>query len=235
MLIFLHLIALAHMIDNKPLLNLLPGHLAEVLTGGGTRQTFHDGQSIHLRGDDKPSLSVILSGRVRFGLYTGDGNYIQTGVLGKGHCFGEATLFLNTPRPYYADAIAQTELVDIKKTTLHRLLEAHPALAAPLLTTLTNRLYESLEFADDLRSNALDVRIAKQLLRLNASGDFAGNAVEIRQADIAYGLGQSRVSVSKALAHLKAQGLIRLGYREIEIPDPEALAAWTRRHDLARR
>ncbi len=221
------------MIINRPLLALLSDTQVAELMSRGARLRFSPGQSIHLRGDEDPSLSIILAGRVRFGLYANDGEYIQAGVLGEGHYFGEATLFAQTARPYHADAIDETELLVIKKRALEKALTENPWLVGPLMVTLTTRLYETLEFTDDLRSNSLDVRIAKQLLRLYNTGGFRKNTVQIRQSDLAYGLGQSRVSIGKSLGRLRKLGLIALGYREISIPDLDALRDWTVRNDFA--
>ena len=219
---------------NQPLLSLLSDDLVEALLSRGVTMAYDRGQTIHQRGDTNRSLSIILSGRVRFGLYQRDGEYIQTAVLGWGHCFGEATLFADTPRAYHADAIDRTELLDLKKRVVEDLLAKEPALAGPLLVTLTSRLYESLEFADDLRSNSLEVRIAKQLLRLHMTGNFGGSTIQVRQSDLAFGPDQSRVSIGKALGRLKSAGLIELGYGEIGIRAMAARVDWTKEHDLAR-
>ncbi len=212
--------------QNLPLLQLLPSPLVSALKKAGQSKRYEDGQTIHSRGRTRPSLSIIMSGRVRFGLYTEAGTYIQNGLLSTGHCFGEATLFINKPRPYDADAINVTDILDIPKSTFDRLLKDHSELAQALLITLTARLYEGLEFADDLRTFPTDVAVAKQLLRLREGGGFTGDIVPVRQIDLAYTLGQSRVSVGKALKKLQDNGLIELRYAEIRLTDRADLLAW---------
>ncbi|MEM1410602.1 MAG: helix-turn-helix domain-containing protein, partial [Pseudomonadota bacterium] len=74
-----------------------------------------------------------------------------------------------------------------------------------------------------LRRLRTDAKIVKQLLRLMQVGGFESNVVPVRQIDLAYALGLSRVSVGKALDDLQRGDLIRLGYGEIEILDKEGL------------
>ena len=59
----------------------------------------------------------------------------------------------------------------------------------------------------------------KLLTRLTHSGGFTKEVIPVRQIDIAYTLGLSRVSVSKALNKLQKQGKLSLGYKEIVLID----------------
>ncbi|MEM7766803.1 MAG: Crp/Fnr family transcriptional regulator [Pseudomonadota bacterium] len=187
------------------------------MIAAGRTMTYSDGQFIHQRGEGSPGLSIILTGRVRFGIYSETGAYIQTGILDAGHCFGEATLFADTPRAYDADAFGETRIADISKPRFEALLKQAPSFANALLVSLTTRLYEALEIADDLRALSPEARILKLLQRLTHSGGFSETAIPIRQIDIAYALGLSRVSVGKALNALRRQGRIQLGYKEISL------------------
>lgn len=208
-------------IYNRPLLPLLSEEDRDALIACGRTVRFNDGQFIHQRGESGPGLSIILSGRVRFGTYAENGSYIQTSVLGAGHCFGEATLFADAPRAYDADALGDTAIVEISKPRFHLFLNQAPNFTIALLETLTTRLYESLEFADNLRALSPEERTWKLLVRLTHSGGFIEEAIPIRQIDIAYALGLSRVTVGKALSTLQNRGKLRLGYREIVLIENE--------------
>lgn len=209
-------------IYNQPLLPLLSKNVRDALIAAGRTAIYSDGQFIHQRGEGGPGLSIILTGRVRFGIYAKTGTYIQTSVLNAGHCFGEATLFADAPRAYDADALGETKIVEISKPRFETLLEQTPGFANALLVSLTTRLYEALEFADDLRTLSPEARILKLLTRLTHSGGFGEKAIPVRQIDIAYTLGLSRVSVGKALNELQRQGQLRLGYKEITVVESRA-------------
>ena len=219
--------------DNPPLLTLLSSEVIAALKSVGHQLRFEDGQRIHARGDKRPGLSIILSGRVRFGVYGEDGGYIQAGLLSEGHCFGEVTLFVEKPRAYDADAFGETVILEIRKPKFESVAAAHPQVSNAMLVTLTGRIYEALEFADDLRSCSLEVRVAKQLMRMSVSGGFSGDVLPIRQTDLAYALGLSRVSVGKALIALQERNLVELGYGEIKISDQIELRRWAANGDRA--
>ncbi|MEL7519558.1 MAG: Crp/Fnr family transcriptional regulator [Pseudomonadota bacterium] len=218
---------------NPPLFTLLPGSLVEAVTSAGVEVAFDDGQTIHSKGQDRPGLSIVLSGRVRFGAFSEEGAFVQTGLLGKGHCFGEVTLFSHKPRAYHADAFGQTRILQIGKSKVERLIADHPAIATALLATLTSRLYDALDFADDLRSLKLEARVAKQLWRFAVSDEIGNDVIPIRQNDLAYALGLSRVSIGKALKVLQDLELIELGYGAITIVDRARLEDWIASTDSA--
>ncbi len=202
------------------LAHLLPAPLMRTLKASGRTTTYADGQFIHNRGNQEAGLSIILFGHVRFGIYDPAGSYTQASILGEGHCFGEATLFMDAPRAYDAESLGSTSLLTISAEMMKRLMADHADLSQALLRTLTHRLYAALDVADDLRTASKEDRVEKHLRRLIQMGGFDDNVLPIRQIDLAFALGLSRVSVGKALDTLQNRGVIRLGYGEIEILSP---------------
>ena len=211
---------------SQPLLERLPAEVLRALQDAGATSTYQDGQTIHDRGAEQPGLSLILAGRVRFGAFAEDGTYVSTTIMEEGSFFGEVTLFSGGPRAYHAEAFGKTRILNVPKGPFERVLAAHPGLTLTLLEAVTERLYEALEIIDDLRLLPLEQRVAKQLLRLSASGFRGESTLPIRHIDLAFALGLSRVSVGKALSSLEERGLISLGYRQISIHDPSALRAF---------
>lgn len=202
---------------HQSLVDLLPPKLLRLLEAAGTTRFYHDGQVLHTQRADSVGLSIVLSGRVRFGLYTTDGSFNLSGILGRGHCFGEVTLFANRPRAYHAEAFGETEVLSIGRQAFNALYDAHPRFARAVTVTVTQRLYEALDTADDLRHRNIEQQIAMMLLRVARTGGFDDDEIPLRQSDIAFSLGKSRVSVGKALDRLRQRGLISLGYGSITI------------------
>ncbi|PQA85957.1 Crp/Fnr family transcriptional regulator [Hyphococcus luteus] len=211
--------------DSRPLLSLLPEGLAARLSAAATPVDYDDGETIHSRGDDKPGLSIIQSGAVRFAIPGADGSYITTSILGPGHCFGEAILFAHLPRAYDAIAVGETRVEQISKPRFDRIFDEEPALARLMLEATTQRLYAVLEFLDDVRRLPLLVRTAKMIAGMARSAKNA-EEVECSQSDLAFTLGVSRVSIGKALSGLQDERLIVLGYGRIGVPDRAALDQW---------
>ncbi|MEM7704761.1 MAG: Crp/Fnr family transcriptional regulator [Pseudomonadota bacterium] len=208
---------------HQSLLELIPPKLLPTVKAAGTTRPYADGQVIHTQQAASVGLSIILRGRVRFGLYAETGAFNLTGLLGCGHCFGEATLFADRRRAYHAEAFGETEVLAIGKRAFDALHDAHPPFARAVTVTVTQRLYEALDIADDLRRRGVEQQIAMLLLRIARTGGFDEDDLPLRQADIAFALGMSRVSIGKALDRLSQRDLIQLGYGKITMIDRQAL------------
>ncbi|MEO1240379.1 MAG: Crp/Fnr family transcriptional regulator [Pseudomonadota bacterium] len=208
-----------------PLMEFASGRLRRGIRAAATAVRYQDGAVLHAHGDDKPGLSIVRSGAVRFGLVDADGTYIATSLLGAGHCFGEATLFAGRARTHDAVAVGETIIEQIDKARFDRLLDQEPDLARALLKATTRRLYSALDFMDDLRRLPLPVRTAK-LVALMANSAEQDGSVACNQADLAFTLGVSRVSVGKALGDLQKEGILKLGYGKIDIPSRARLHEW---------
>ena len=208
-----------------PLLDLISEPLKRRIRATATAVRYRDGAFVHSHGDEKPGLSIVQSGAIRFGIVDADGTYVSTSLLGAGHCFGEATLFANRPRTHDAVAIGETVIDQIDKPSFDRLFDREPELARTLLEATTQRLYSVLDFMDDLRRLPLILRTAKLIATMARSAKLK-RYIECNQIDLALTLGVSRVSIGKALAELQKEELITLGYGKIEIPNQARLFEW---------
>lgn len=209
----------------QSLTDLLSPRLRDRLNKAATVITYDDGETIHLRGDAKPGLSIVRGGAVRFSNPGVDGSMITTSVMGPGHCFGEATLFAQLPRTQDATAVGETTIEQISKLKFDQVFDDEPKLARLMLEATTQRLYSVLEFMDDLRRLPLNVRAAKLIASMGVSSKDAG-IVSCNQADLAFMLGVSRVSIGKALSTLQEADVVTIGYGKVNIPDAVRLDQW---------
>lgn len=214
--------------DAPGIISLMPQALARRVRAAAKATRYRDGQLIHARGDVQRGLSIVRSGAVRFGNAGEDGSYVTTTVMGPGQSFGEFTLFGDLPRTHDATAIGATVVDFLDQARINRLLVEAPELWRILMTATTKRLHDALELLDDFRRLPLPALTAKLLLTLPPSKEDPAR-VECNQADLAFTLGVSRVSVGKALAQLQKAGLVVLGYRTIAIQDRAALTRWLAR------
>ena len=206
-------------------MDLLPEALQRRVTNAGTIIRYQDGQLVHNRGDQKPGISIVVSGAVQVGIIGADGTFVMTSHLGVGQTFGEFTLFADLPRTHDITAAGDTEINQITANTFHKLYDAEPDISRALLTTTLVRTHRLLEMMDALRRLPMRERTAKVLFTMlqTAGGD---QSFDYRQSDLAYALGVSRTSLNKALQQLCALGLIELGYAQINIPNPARMRDW---------
>ena len=187
------------------------------------------GELIHSRGVIKPGLSIVKSGAVNVGVYGVDGTFIQAAILGVGECFGEFTLFTDLPRTHDISALDITEIYQLSKVSFKRLSIEHPEISNALLRISLLRNHLLLEMLDAMRRLPLLERTAATLLTMHkTSGEK--RSVTCKQADLAYNLGVSRVSIGKTLRALQEQELIQLGYAELIYSDIAKLQLWVDTH-----
>lgn len=215
--------------DAPGIITLMSEGLARRVRAAAKPTPYRDGQLIHARGDLQRGLSIVRSGAVRFGNAGDDGSYVTTTVMGPGQSFGEFTLFGDLPRTHDATAIGATIVDFLEQVRFNRLLVEAPELWRILMVATTKRLHDALELLDDFRRLPLPALTAKLLLSLPPSSEDPA-LVECSQADMAFTLGVSRVSIGKALAHLQKARLLVLGYRTITIRDRPALQKWLAKH-----
>lgn len=207
--------------QSPTLQSLISPDLDARLTGVAKTAEYSNGQMIHSRGDSAPGLSIVRSGAVKVGNVGRDGSYLTTSILGTGQCFGEFTLLAGLPRTHDATAVGPTLVDQVSGKAFMRLYEAEVELSRALLTIALRRTHGLLEFVDDMRRLPLPVRIAKFLLNNSVGANFV-----VRQEEIAFTFGVSRVSMGKVLKQLEVAGLIKRGYGRIEILDRALLATW---------
>lgn len=211
------------------LMDLMPARMQDKLHALAVKVTYEPDQIIHSRGDNKPGVSIVRKGAARVGTIGADGSFHTISVLGPGQCLGEQTLFANLPRTHDVSAVGKTEIDQIPGSAFLNLFDQEPELARALLINSLTRSHVLLERLDDMRRLSLPVRTAKYLLSLSMSSVDPAKLV-CTQTELADALGVSRVSLGKALGKLERRGLIRSGYGEIDLPDPNSLSRWIDSH-----
>lgn len=213
-------------------MELLPEAQRVKLTARATRIRYRDGQLIHNRGDNSEIVSVIVSGAAKAGIFGQDGSYTMTSILGPGQTFGEFTALVGLPRSLDMVAYGDTEILKLPGPVFQRLCDEEPEVSKALLSSSLIRTYALLEMMDAMRRLPLLERVAKLVLLLIETSQV-GYQLNYSQADLAFTLGISRVSLSKALRQLAAQDLINVGYRTITVKDKDRLNDWLERRQNA--
>ncbi len=216
-------------IDATPFLGLLPPRVADELLSLSVLVKYSNGQLIHTRGELKPGLSIVHSGAAHVGVNGIDGTFVTAAALGQGECFGEFTLFTDLPRTHDISSIGESQIYQISKSKFDALYEREASISRALLKTTLTRTHILLETLDALRRLPILERTAKTLLTMSYTLGRADSLI-IKQSDLAYSLGVTRVSMAKALKQLASIELIELGYGRINFLDRDALAKWVQQH-----
>lgn len=211
--------------------DLLPAEVMAQIEAAGKFRSYRDGELIQQRGDTRRGLSILISGAIIAGNMGVDGSFVVSSILQPGECFGEFTLFADLPRTHDLSASRAVKVLHLSEQAFLKLFDQEPTISKALLTVTLRRTHNLLEFLDGQRRLALPVRLAKVLLSF-LSNEGALSVVRCTQEELAYMLGVTRVSVSKALRLLVKECFIRLGYKKIEVADKNLLSLWVEERSL---
>ncbi|HXK39677.1 MAG TPA: mechanosensitive ion channel family protein, partial [Candidatus Paceibacterota bacterium] len=123
----------------------------EKLARGSSTRVYAPGEAIVRRGQEGNSMFVVVRGRVA--VQIPEGNVMKTiSELSANDFFGEMSLLTGQPRTATVIALEETEVIQIKKTSLRPLFEANPNLMQVICDIIEERR-EVLEQEDEVEES----------------------------------------------------------------------------------
>jgi CRP/FNR family cyclic AMP-dependent transcriptional regulator len=190
---------------------------------------FPGGHMVFAQGEQGDLLYIIISGKVKIGNRSPNGQQTLLAILGPSDMFGELSVFDPGPRTSSATTITAVRAVSMDRDALRTWIADRPEIAEQLLRVLARRLRRTNNNLADLIFTDVPGRVAKLLLQLaqrfGTQDDGALRVThELTQEEIAQLVGASRETVNKALAEFAHRGWIRLDHKTVWICDSERLA-----------
>ena len=182
------------------------------------------GAVLYRPGDEAAPMMVVHRGRVAISRVAPSGHEQLLRVLGPGDFVGEGA-FVSGERPdHQAAALEDAELCTFAHADLGRLLARHPSIGLHLLQGVSARLAETERRMAALASSEVESRLAAYLLELPTSHHGRHVTLPLAKKDVASLLGTTPETLSRRLAQLAEDGLVRLaGGREVELLDVPGL------------
>ncbi|WP_434559444.1 Crp/Fnr family transcriptional regulator [Pseudomonas sp. Z5-35] len=208
----------------------LPVELQNSLLGMAQVRHLSPGQRLFQRGDPPCGLYAVLEGAVRIGAVSEQGKEALLSVVESPHWFGEICLFDGQPRTHDAVGVGQCTLVHLPQAALLAFLQEQPVHWRHLALLMSHKLRLTFINLEHLSVMPASARLAHRLL-LIAEGygeiEPARRVLQLPQEQLALMLSLSRQTTNQILKDLQGQGILNLGYGEIEILDIERLRALT--------
>lgn len=164
---------------------------------------------------DEPgdAMFLIVTGRVKVGIFGENGREVTLSVLRQGQCFGEMSLFDGKERSANCIATEPTTLVVLHRQELLRHIARYPATALNLLGEMANRLRRADESIAQLALCDVNERLVHRLICLaEEEGTETAEGVLVRrrptQQELANMIGSCRETISRAFNQLAREGLI---------------------------
>jgi len=191
--------------------NLGPREL-ELLSSVAVRKAYQRDEFILRETDPGHAFYLIVSGRVKICLYSGDGQETILSFLAKGDFFGEMALFLDSTRTADVIALEPTVVFQIHREQFYALLQHHINITKKIIETLCLRLRQANFSINSLAHLDVSGRLARFLIeQAGVAGTRKNDWVVIARLthrEIAGRIAASRETVSRLLKQLEGSGCL---------------------------
>lgn len=209
-------------LSQLPLFNELEPAELEHIALSTTELHVSRGEMIFQRGDPCTGFHSVVYGRVKLGFTSPQGSEKVVEIIGPGHSFGEALMFMNKPYIVSAQALADTMLLHVSRAAVLEELERTPSFALKMLAGLSRRLHGLISDVEAYSLNSGTQRVIGYLLKENLQ-DGEQVALHASKAVVASRLNVTPEHFSRILHDLAEQELIAVNGREITVLSVEKL------------
>lgn len=187
------------------------------------------GEILFRRGDPVLGFHIVIFGQVKLAFSSPRGDEKVVDLIGPGHSFGEAVMFMERPHVVTAQALSDSMLLYVGRDAVFEELERDPKFARHMIAGLSGRLHRLMSDLENDSLHSGTQRIIGYLLRDSEESPESRSALEVtlpaNKGVIASRLSLTQQHFSRILHELSARGLIEVRGRSIYIPDVARLRA----------
>lgn len=208
-------VSIVDMLGKTGLFGSLSAEDRAAIAGRMRRTQFDPDQMIFSRGDPGRDLYLVLEGRIRLSILSGDGRELSFAHAGPGSVFGEIATLDGGERTAGATAISRVQAMALPQKALIELIENNPKVALAAVHFLCQRLRDTDQRLEAIALHRIEVRLARLLLGIlkleapTAKGASVPLDLGMSQGEIALLIGASRPKVNIALTLLEEMGAIK--------------------------
>jgi len=212
---------------NIPLFKELQPEELDRIAAGTHEARVSRGEILFRKGDPCTGFHVVVYGQVKLAFTSASGAEKVVELMGPGHSFGEAVMFMDKPYVVYAQALADSLLLHIDKAVVFEEIRRDPGFARRMIGGLSRRLHSLVTDLEAYTLHSGTQRVIGYLLRDVAEPPKDGSPVQVA-LPASKGLIASRLNLtpehfSRILHDLTVAGLIAVQGRSVEILDLEGL------------
>ncbi|MEQ1947944.1 MAG: Crp/Fnr family transcriptional regulator [Bryobacteraceae bacterium] len=202
----------------------------EYLTARTEVRTYSPAEMLFSEGEPCTGLHLVATGRVRIFKSSPNGREQVLAVEGPGASVAELPVFDGGGYPASVSAVEETKVLFISRQDFRDVCLEHPEVALKVLQVVGGRLRRLVGIIEELSFTTVRHRLISWLLREARSvGRESEEGLVLTLAashqEIASQIGTVRELVSRNMARLQAQSLIRARGSEITILDQAGLEA----------
>jgi CRP/FNR family cyclic AMP-dependent transcriptional regulator len=200
----------------------------DALEAVGRPRAYGRNVTLFHEGDEGGPVVVLLRGRVKLGIVSGEGREAIVAVRGPGDLLGELAAIDGGPRSMTVTTLEPVEVLLVPRSDFAALLEDRPRIALVILRLVAGRLRYADAQQAQFATHDLVGRLAQRLVELcDRFGTRQAGCIEIdlpmSQEELGSWIGASREGVSKAFQVLRSLRIVETGRRRVTVLDFEAL------------
>ncbi|CAN5251163.1 hypothetical protein BH23BAC2_BH23BAC2_26550 [soil metagenome] len=134
-----------------------------LLDFGAKKILYSKGIQLFRDGDTALNYYQVVSGEVKMNNFNLDGKEFIQGIFTAGQSFGEPPLFADVKYPANAEALTDSEVIQLHKPRFLELLAAKPDVHLKITQTLAKRLFYKAIMASEISSQEPEHRILRIL------------------------------------------------------------------------
>lgn len=180
-------------------------------------------------GDACEAFYVVILGQVKLYVASPSGQEKVIEIVGPGHSFAEAMVFLEVPYILNVQSLTDTLLLCVSKRAVFSEIEQDPRFSLHMLAGISRRLHGLIQDVEGYALHSGIQRLIGYLLR-DVQDTAEGNtesitvSLPVSKATIASRLSLTPEYFSRVLHELEEQGLIAIDKRDVRILDVQRLA-----------
>ncbi|MFD4138561.1 MULTISPECIES: Crp/Fnr family transcriptional regulator [unclassified Streptomyces] len=200
----------------------------EELVWLGSRRQYGAGSVLMRQGEPPDVVYVLLDGYVKVTAITEEGELAFLAVRSRGDLVGEIGVLDGSARTATVTAAGAIVAQRVSGPAFRAYLAQYPPASAAVTRYVTRKFRSAIRRRLEYVSGSVRARLARLLLEL---ADHWGEqtpegtviAVGLNQAELAALVGAVERSVNEALAELRTQGMVVVGYRRVVVKDTRKL------------
>ncbi len=181
------------------------------------------GELIAQRGDDYPSLMIVLTGLVNAEMIDRNGKVIKIEELKSGMPLATAVVFSNNPKlPVNITAMIDTDILYLPKESLILLMQKSNVLMVNFMQMISNRATFLTERIWFISFKTIKEKLCHYILE-NINEDTLRCKMTLTQQQIADYFGVTRPALARSLAQLEEENIVKIENKEFVVIDIQKL------------
>ena len=210
-------------LSKVPLFANLRGDELDRIALGTSKVRVERGELVFQRGEPCVGFHIVLYGQVKLSFTSATGAEKVIELIGPGHSFGEALMFMNRPYIVTAQAMEDTMLLHVSKPVIYREIHGDPDFACAMLAGLSQRMHALMSDMESYSLRSGTQRVVGYLVKDCEEEASSELTLPAAKAVLASRLNLTPEHFSRIMADLSARQLIAFKGRHIVIPDVQKL------------